>query len=222
MKIGIVIAVETASFLKRYSVKTEQKHGFTVFLTNIANKDVVAIESMPGEIYAACATQFLIDEYGVDFVINYGIVGSLCEEIKSCKTVFIEKLVHYGFDTSEADGCEVGRYLNYPNVFLSVRPEIVGLLKKVAPEIPFVVCASGDKFLGNIKEKEQVRKDFSADICEMESAGILLTCDRNDIPCCFIKTVADSLFDGAEEYYLAKEKASDTCLTVVEKLLSRL
>lgn len=75
-----------------------------------------------------------------------------------------------------------------------------------------MVCASGDKFVGDAAEKLWLHNEFGADICDMESAAILLTCDRNRVPCLIIKAVADSLSGGAAEYWREKNQTAKSCL----------
>ena len=42
---------------------------------------MVIVNCGPGEIAAASGTQFLISEYHVDIVMNFGVVGGLTEEM---------------------------------------------------------------------------------------------------------------------------------------------
>ena len=63
-----------------------------------------------GEIYAAGATQLLISRYGVEAVINFGVSGSLIEEVGVLNTVLVEGIVHYDFDLSPIDNVSVGQY----------------------------------------------------------------------------------------------------------------
>ena len=63
----------------------------------------------------------LISVYGVDVVINFGVCGSLTDDIGVGKVVLVDGVIHYDFDTSAIDGCEVGRYMQYPE--LTLRPD---------------------------------------------------------------------------------------------------
>ena len=60
---------------------------------------------------------------------------------------------------------------------------------------------------------------FNADVCDMESAAIVLICDQNSIPNLLIKTVADSIQGGAEEFVACAEKAATACLSVVDRIM---
>ena len=49
-------------------------------------------------------TQFLISKFDVDLIVNFGVVGGLTPEMELAKTCIVESVIHYDFDTSEADG----------------------------------------------------------------------------------------------------------------------
>ncbi len=63
---------------------------------------------------------------------------------------------------------------------------------------------------------------FGADICEMECAAIFLTCQRNHVPCIFIKAVSDSLTGDGKEYYQEYLRAASLCLDITDKIIHQL
>jgi adenosylhomocysteine nucleosidase len=85
-----------------------------------------------------------------------------------------------------------------------------------------VTCASADKFVGNREDKERLHRLYGADICEMESAAVLLTCLRGEVPCLMIKAVSDGLTGGGEEYYEALQKSAALCLAVTDRIIREL
>ena len=52
-------------------------------------------------------------------------------------------------------------------------------------------------FVAKKEDKERLVKLYNADICEMETAGILITCKKNGIPCLMVKSVSDDC-DGMD------------------------
>ena len=56
----------------------------------------------------------------------------------------------------------------------------------------------------------------------MEAAGILLTCNRNNVPCMLIKIVSDGITGGAEEFFDTLDLAADICLNVVSDMIERI
>lgn len=223
-KIGLVIAVEVQAFNDRYGEPDEiiwvRKQKVRKYVGD--TYELYAMQSGAGEIAAASTTQLLISEFDVEMILNYGVVGGLTEEISQSRICVVKDVVHYDFDTSASDQCEVGRYLNYSSVYLPTAEELWKQAINIAPELKPVRCASGDKFIADPKAKKCMAEHFQADICEMEAAGIVLTCDRNGIPCLLIKMVADGLTGGAQEYHKEALRSAKKCLDVFEKVIELL
>ena len=181
--------------------------------------DVYALSSGAGEIAAASGTQLLITEFKVDVIVNFGVVGGLTPQMGVTRTCVVEKVVHYDFDTSPVDHCEVGRYLNYPERYIKATPELIEKALEVEPTLIKVACASGDKFIADPEKKAALHREFGADICEMEAAAIVLTCNRNKVPCLLLKTVSDSIHGGAEEFSKALDETAQICLKITERII---
>lgn len=224
-KFGMIAAVEIDAVKKMYGepLKEETAGGFPVYTYTFADKTLYVLHSGIGEIAAASATQVLISEYKVECILNFGVVGGLTEEMSSTPLCVVEKVVHYPFDTSEIDHCEVGRYVeDYPTIYMPATPSLVKEVVRMNPNIKVVTCASGDKFVGSAEEKEKIHREFHADICEMESAGIIKTANKNNVPCLCIKMVADTVNGGADEYTKVFDQTSLECLKVMDSIMKNL
>ena len=118
--IGMLVAVEIGAVLSRYGDKLTDvsETGFDVKRLDSDDYTMYILKSGAGEIAAAAGTQFLITKYGAEFIINFGVVGGLTPEMSLAKTCVVESVVHYDFDTSTIDNCEVGRYLEYPSIYI--------------------------------------------------------------------------------------------------------
>lgn len=216
--IGLVVATEIKAVLSRLGDDLTHltESGFHVYFGKVRLKKeecrLVIVHCGCGEIAAAGATQFLISKYDASVIMNFGLAGGLSEEMSKAKLCLVEKVVHYDFDTSKLDHIEKARYIEYPDCYIPVSEELLEAAAKVAPELPFVICASGDKFVDEPEAKHALCQAYGASICEMEAAGILLTCNRNHVPCLLVKIVSDSLFGGHREYQETFAKASLECL----------
>lgn len=205
-KLGFVVAMssELKDFLNGFGKIEQTTFGeFIVYFVNANDKQLYIIQSGVGEIHSAMATQYLITKYQVEVVINFGVCGKLNNNLKLLDSVVIDRLIHYQFDTSFLDHCEVGKYSQYDSVFIKTDRNLINRVVEYFPNIKMVTCASGDKFIGEIKDKQMLVNDFKSDICEMESAGILLTCNANDIPCLMIKSVSDDCSELDFNTYLS-------------------
>ena len=223
MKTGMIVAMksEIESAISEFGtpLRKESEFGMEVSVYKIGDNEVYLIQSGVGEIYAAGAAQYLITRYNVDAIVNYGIVGGLTEEMTLCRTAAVDKVVHYDFDTSEIDHCEPARYIDHPSIYLETDRRLLDRACKAVPELKRVICASGDKFVGDPEKKRELHEKYGADICEMESAGILLTADRAGVPVLMIKSVSDSLFGGAEEAERSVQKAAEECVKALMAVL---
>ena len=224
-KIGMIVAVEMQAVLDKYELRLIAKKevaGYKVLEYQTKQYQLIIVNCGAGEIAAASGTQFLICEYHVEVVVNFGVVGGLTEAMSTTNVCIIEKVVHYDFDTSAVDSVEVGRYLEYPDIYIPTTSELLEKVINLYPKLVPVVCASGDKFIADEDRKRQINKQFDADICEMEAAGIVLTCNRNSIPCILIKIVSDSICGGYEEFVETKDMVAEMCLEIVDKVLNEM
>ena len=82
--IGIIGAMdeEVAKIVEAMEIERQEDKACMSFKAGKLNgKDVVVVRSGIGKVNAAVCTQILVDDFGVDYVINTGIAGSLKAEI---------------------------------------------------------------------------------------------------------------------------------------------
>lgn len=223
-KIGMIVAVEIKAVLERYGVPQGESvyPGYKVLCYEAKDYAIYVLSCGAGEIAAAAGTQFLISEFKVDMIVNFGVVGGLTEEMEKSGICVVESVVHYDFDTSEADSAEVGRYLAYPDIYIPATPKLVEKAQEFQPLLKKVICASGDKFIGAAEKKRELHRIFGADICEMEAAGIVLTSNRNKVPCLLIKAVADSIRGGADEFRQEIENSAEIAMKITDRIIKEL
>ena len=201
MKIGIFTAMEkeAVSFLQQDTHK-QQVGGFAVYTFKLGKHDAyLCCPPTVGEIGAAAACQLLISHFHVDVILNFGVVGALSKNASLLSTVYVESVAHYGMDLSQVDNIPVGQYGCFDEVAVPCDKLLLSVALSVA-DLPRVRCASADRFVDKPEEKTALNAQFGAEICDMESAGILFTCKFNNIPCLLVKTVSDSLNGGYAEY----------------------
>ncbi len=220
---GMIVAVEMQAVRERYgdALRSYILAGREAGDYLIGGKTVSVVHSGAGEIAAASAAQALIDN-GAEVILNFGVVGALTPEAETSRLCVVDRIIHYDFDTSEADHAGVGRYHELPSVWIPTDDRLRNAALSAHPQMNVVNCASGDKFIGDPDKKRKLAGEFHCDICEMESAGIALTCLRNDVPCLLIKMVSDGIEGGAEEFYAELRSASARALEVMEEVLKNM
>lgn len=219
-KIGMVVAVEIEAVTEHLGKPTGTEHYGSVPVTayDLENAILYVAHCGAGEIGAAAATALLTAVYRVDMILNFGIVGGLTEEMKTASSALVEKIVHYDYDTSTIDNCEVGRYLELPDIYIPADPVLLEKARAAFPEIPAVICASADKFVADPEAKRELHRKYGASICDMESAAIALTAYRAGVPALLIKTVSDAVEGGPDEFWAACRRTASICMEIALRL----
>ena len=201
MKLGIFTAMEkeATSFLNSDAV-LEKVGSFAIYHLKLGKHDaVLCCPPSVGEIAASAACQLLITKYNVDCIINFGVVGALTPKASVQSFVYVKDVVHYDKDTSAVDGTPIGSYGCFDDVAVLCDKTLLNKAMKCNP-LPTVRCASADKFVNDAADKVALNTNFGAEICDMESAGILFACRFNNVPCLLVKCISDSLMGGYGEY----------------------
>lgn len=221
-KIGMIVAMskELKSYFETLGNVTEISDSiYQVWQANAYGNTLYIVKSGVGEIASSAATQYLITKFNVDIIINFGVCGKLSNKLKILDTVVVKSVVHYQFDCSEIDGTKPGVYMN-DTPYINADNQLIDHLIALDDNIKSVICASGDVFVARKEDKERLVKDFSADVCEMESAGILITALKNKVPCLIIKSVSDDCDDMDFVTYL--ELATQKYVEIVDKFVKTL
>lgn len=219
MKIGFVVAMEEEygpflPFLGQLDhVETVGGIEFLIYAND--GSSIVLAKSGIGELASAASTALLIGKFGCDHIVNFGLVGSL-DGTALRSLVCVRDVVHYDCDVT-AFGYAPGQPVGFQGAYFrsddNARASILSSL-------PAVRLASGDKFVSDTQLKNKLVTDFSANICDMEGAGIAITCARASIPFSMIKLVSDGADENAADtFHEAKSKAFGIAISYVLSLL---
>ena len=113
--IGIIGAMdeEVEQIVAVMDIKKEETKACMTFKAGIlADKDVVIVRSGIGKVNAAVCTQILVDDFGVDYVINTGIAGSLRAEIDIADIVISSDVLHHDMDAT-GFGYPLGEWIHF-------------------------------------------------------------------------------------------------------------
>ena len=201
-------------------IKTEMKSGFEVIKFKVSDKNIVCVKSGIGELHATAATQLLISVYKADAIVNFGVCGALTDR-GIAETVLVKGVVHYDFDLSAIDGVGVGQYPDEPAAEIKTDERFLKLAKEINPDLGAAICASADKFVADENIKAELVEKYGAEICEMESAGVLITAKHAGVPCLIVKAVSDGK-GGAEEFRQMLDRAAKAYVEFVAEFLKRI
>ena len=222
MKIGLIVAIEMDSIFDHYKTteKLPSPAGFELFRAESGTNEIYILHTGMGVIAAACGVQYLVTAHKVDMIVNFGVVGGLTPEMKASKVCVVDRVVHYKYDCSEFMDLKVGQVAGHDSIFLPTSEAFTAKVSEIIPGIKHVTCCSGDKFIGTESEKRFLHETFSGDVCDMESAGIVLASEINQVPCLLLKAVSDGLAGGAGEFYTELKNVSINCLRATDSVIS--
>lgn len=223
-RIGLIAAIETDAVFSFYGSceRMEAPCGFELYRVEREDYELFILKSGMGEIKAAAGVQFLITGCSVGKIINFGVVGGLSSEMSLHKLCAVDRVVHYKYDCSEFMDLQVGQVDGHDSIYLSTDETLLHMALVTDPTLVTATCCSGDKFVATAEEKTYLRETFGGAICDMESAGIVLTCELNAVPCLLLKAVSDGLMDGAESFYNELLNASLKCLKTADEVIKAL
>lgn len=220
----MVVAIETNALFKKFNniKKVDAPVGFELFEVDEEKFKLFIIHCGMGVINASAGTQLLIDKCNVDVIVNFGVVGGLTDEMKVQNVVVIDKVVHYRYDASEFMDLKIGQLPEHDDIYVYTDQKLVNEVIKNDPTIKKATIASGDKFVAKAEDKKEIHDTFNCDVCDMESIGIVLTCENNNIPCLLLKAVSDSVTGGADEFWGKIDEVSLHCLEIMINIIGKL
>lgn len=190
MRIGVIVAMdkELDLFLNNLNFKQiNPTLGTKVYTGKIGKHEIVLCKSGIGKVNAALITSKLIIDYNLDYVINSGVAGSLCENLKPGTLVVANGVCFH--DVWCGEGTTYGQSDTCPLYFT---PDVYGcsLLSSIY-DVVIGLIASGDKFITTRKEVYDIKDYFDAIACDMESGAISQTCFKYNVPFIVIRILSD-------------------------------
>ena len=213
-KIGIIGAmeVEIASLKSAMKVSRMLKKAQMEFLEGeLEGCQAVVVRSGIGKVNAAVCTQILVDEFGVDGVINTGIAGSLKAEINIGDIVLSTDVLHHDMDAT-GFGYPLGQIPQMDAFSFQADEQMRKLAKEVCEEVNPEIrvfegrVVSGDQFISSREVKDKIKENFDGCCTEMEGAAIAQTAYLNQIPFVIIRAISDKADDSATMDYPTFEK----------------
>ena len=192
----------------------------------LKNQPVVVVRSGIGKVNAAVCTQILVDEFGVDAVINTGIAGSLNAQIDIGDIVISTDVLHHDMDAVNF-GYAPGQIPQMEVFSFTADEPMAELAEKVChqvnPEIKVFRgrVVSGDQFISDRATKDRITAQFHGFCTEMEGAAIAQAAYLNQIPFIVIRAISDKADDSAsEDYPTFEKKAVEHSVRLVEGFLA--
>ena len=185
--IGVVVAMEKEAkyFVEKLdNLQTLTFLGKKVYQGKLKDKDITLIISGIGKVNSALSTQFLIDNYNIDYVLNYGTCGGLDSNFNVGDIYIVKQAVQFDFDLTEIDKCELGYMEEYDCVFFDCKNDYLKQANATG------VLATADQFSEDVN-KIKTLKNMGCNLKDMEGGAIFQVCKANNKKLLMIKAVSD-------------------------------
>jgi adenosylhomocysteine nucleosidase len=184
------------------------------FTTLVAGEEVIVYHGGWGKEHAAASTEYIIEKWHPDLVINFGTCGGFKGQVNRFDHVLVEKAITYDFIS----------LIGPPDEGIKkFTTEIdLGWVKKPPTTVKRVHILSGDRDL--IPEDiPRLREKFNGMVNDYESAPTAWVCARNNTRVLILRGVSDLVdksggeaYDGtATAWFEATKKVMSSLFTVL-------
>ncbi len=227
MKIGIICASddELSPFLQIIEdYKVIEKAMLKFYEGTICGMEAVALFSGVCKVNAAIASQILIDDFGVNTIINSGVAGGMDLKLQIFDTVISTE--SYYHDVAEDILTEFHPWME--TAFFKADSKLIEVSKVSAKNIKtegtiyWGRMATGESFIKDAGRQE-INDKFSPLSVDMETASIAHVCYVNNVPFISIRCITDTASHSGKEHFEENVmKASKIAAKITESLIRNL
>lgn len=199
--------IEIVQLMENVSIHEFGKRKF--HCGTIQGKDVVVVFSRWGKVAAAATATALIHKFGITTLLFTGLAGAIDNNVKIGDIVLGKSFVQHDIDARplmpkyeipllnityiNADKDEIEKLNKSARIFIQNIEKIIGKLPSIQPKIHIGNIASGDIFISQKKQKDNIHKYLNKILCvEMEGAAIAQVCYEYDIPFAVLRIISDN------------------------------
>lgn len=197
MKVAIICAMqeELDSIIDALAIKPEasQIGNFRLYIATYGIHQLAFILCGIGKVNAALHTQFMIDHFGPNYVINVGVAGGLVPNLTFGDVVIASDLVQHDMNVA-GFGIPLGQIPRMDVFSFRSSQSLLAIAKDITHSDFSVVIgriASGDQFIDNKADADKIATTFGAIACEMEGAALAHVCHVNQVPFLVVRALSD-------------------------------
>lgn len=221
--IGIIGAmdIEIQKLIEKYNLVKDKKNK-DIYITEFNDKRIVVAMSGVGKTNSAAMTQYIIDNYEVDAIINSGVAGGISNKLSVMDIIISDYVTYHDFEPVSLMESYV------PNKGkIKANTMLVSLAQKVLNNMGinnfyYAPICSGDIFVQNEELKNNIHLRTGAVAVDMESASIAHVCSMNNIPFISIRTISDMANGGEYLEDIAAYKSSEFVSNLVYEIFDYL
>ncbi|MDM8528189.1 5'-methylthioadenosine/S-adenosylhomocysteine nucleosidase [Anaerolineales bacterium HSG24] len=165
---------------------------FVISLSGLS-EPILFFHSGWGKIAAAASTQYMIDRWSPELIINLGTCGGFLGEIERGEIILAEKTIVYDIIEQMYDQAEhIAHY--------STELDLSWLTEPYPQTVRRTLLVSADRDI-MAEQIPALKADYGAVAGDWESGAIAWTAHRNGTPCLILRGVSDLVGpDGGEAY----------------------
>lgn len=199
MKIGVIGAMAQEVALLCESLKQKEsweKAGATFYSGKIGTHEVIVVQSGIGKVLSSITTSLLIQQYGVDLVINTGSAGGIGAGLAVGDVVIAERLAYHDVDAT-GFGYAYGQVPGGMPLYYEALPIWIEKMTQAATKTGLNVkvgtIVTGDSFISADDKVKEILGHFpEALACEMEGAAIAQTASQFGVPSLVVRAMSDT------------------------------
>lgn len=220
MTIGIIGAFneEIEKFIETFNLTKANNMIKNIYIGNFKDKKLIVSLSGIGKVNSAATTQYLIDKYNVDLIINSGCAGSLINKVKIMDTILSSYVTYHDFQPERIMEFSVPENGKIKSSTKLIHIAEEALKKLEIYDYYIAPIASGDCFVTDSNMRDDIYTRTLAYAVDMESASIGHICKENHIPFLSVRTISD-FSDGEEDFeVIAAYKSSQLVKEMINLL----
>ena len=229
MKIGLLVAMEEELAQLKEAISTDKVQTIAnqkFYDGFISDQPVTVVQSGIGKVNATIATTLLIQEFGVDVVINTGSAGGIGSGLSIGDLVISTNLSYHDAD-NRGFGYTYGQIPQMPPQY-KTDEKIGQLINEAAVDtgwhVQKVLIVTGDSFISSDEQIAHIKEFFPEALAtEMEGGAVAQTCAQFDIPYAVVRAISDvadaeATVNFDEFVLLAGKRSAELVLSFIEKL----
>ena len=180
------------------------------FTTPIAGEQAIIFHGGWGKIHAAASTEYVIEKWRPDLIINFGTCGGFKGQVNRFDTVLVKKTIVYDFIS----------LIGPPDEGIKKFTTDIDLdwVKKPPTPVKIVSILSGDRDLIP-DDIPRLREKFRGSVCDYESAPTAWVCARNNTKVLILRGVSDLVDPSGGEAY---DGTANAWFEATKKVISNL
>ncbi|PSM51589.1 multifunctional 5'-methylthioadenosine / S-adenosylhomocysteine nucleosidase / 6-amino-6-deoxyfutalosine hydrolase [Campylobacter blaseri] len=227
MKIAVLGAMpeEIKPLLEKLQTKKIKYANNTFYLTNYKNHEIIIAYSKIGKVNSSLSATIMIEKFKAEILLFTGVAGALDENLKIGDMFYAKSLVQHDVDLT-AFGHPFG-YISESEHFYFADKNLIKIAENTAKKLDIKlhsgIIASGDQFISDEDKKNWIKKEFNADVVEMEGASVACVCSSLNIPFFILRAISDEAgkkaeFDFEKFVIESAEKSAIFVLKMIENI----